>query len=223
MENKMVGFIPTTLIDYPGEVASVIFFPGCNYKCPYCHNGHLVNNTEENLYPLNLVIKEIERRRKVLGGIVISGGEPTLYPKLEKLVETIKAMGLKVKLDTNGSNPDLLTKLDLDYIAMDLKTSPDKYPGIGGDFNTYLKSFEYLVNGKTEYEIRTTVAPLIFTKEDLIILLPLLKKVKNYYITNFKGGDILVKEYNLNTPYSREYLEELRNICHSNNIPCAIR
>ncbi len=219
----MVGFIPTTLIDYPGEVASAIFFPGCNYKCPYCHNGHLVNNTEENLYPLNLVLREIERRKKVLGGVVISGGEPTLYPKLERLVDTIKNMGLKVKLDTNGSNPYILDKLNLDYIALDLKTSPDKYPGIGGDFNIYLKSFNYVVNGKIDYEIRTTVAPIIFTKEDLVKLLPHLIKAKNYFITNFKSGDILVKEYNLNTPYSREYLEELRDICLLNKIPCTIR
>ena len=123
----------TSLIDYPGIVSSVIFFPGCNLRCPWCHNRELVLGNADHLISLEKALTHIEKRRKVLGGVTLSGGEPLLFPGLGNLIRQIKLMGLKVKLDTNGLLPETLkTLLDTeetrpDYIAMDLKTSPERY------------------------------------------------------------------------------------------------
>ena len=130
-----VVFRKTSLIDYSGLISAVLFFFGCNLRCPWCHNRELVlgvNENEDNIR-LELALAHIEKRRNVLGGVVLSGGEPALFPDLGILISRIKSFGLKVKLDTNGLLPDVLKSLfDLeetrpDYIAMDLKTSPDRY------------------------------------------------------------------------------------------------
>ena len=125
----------TSLIDYPGLISAVLFFSGCNLRCPWCHNRELVlgNNLNDNYISLELALAHIEKRRNVLGGVVLSGGEPTLFPDLGFLITHIKSFGLKVKLDTNGLLPGVLESLICseetrpDYIAMDLKTSPDRY------------------------------------------------------------------------------------------------
>jgi pyruvate formate lyase activating enzyme len=110
----------TTLVDYPGKVAAALFFPGCNLRCPWCHNRELVNREAENLVPLEAALSHLEKRRKLLGGVVLSGGEPLLFPGLGELIPLIKGLGLKVKLDTNGTLPQLLEKL-----LENEKTRPD--------------------------------------------------------------------------------------------------
>jgi pyruvate formate lyase activating enzyme len=134
--SQPVGFQKTSLVDYPGKVAAVIFFPFCNMRCPWCHNGDLILNRKADgrrLVPLAEALSHIEKRRSVLGGVVLSGGEPSLYPQLPELVARIKRLGLSVKLDTNGTMPGILEKLlsppetRPDYIAMDLKLSPLRY------------------------------------------------------------------------------------------------
>jgi pyruvate formate lyase activating enzyme len=125
----------TSLIDYPGLVSAVIFFPGCNLRCPWCHNGELVTGKTPSagFIPLEEALGRLEKRRRVLGGVVLSGGEPTLVPELPELTGRIRAAGLKVKLDTNGMLPQALEKLFAsektkpDYIALDLKLAPERY------------------------------------------------------------------------------------------------
>ena len=123
----------TSLIEYPGLLCSVIFFPGCNLHCPWCHNRELVLGNSVHLISLEKALAHIEKRRNVLGGVTLSGGEPTLLPDLGTLIRHIKLLGLNVKLDTNGLLPESLKNLlnteetKPDYIAMDLKTSPDRY------------------------------------------------------------------------------------------------
>ncbi|MCL1928222.1 MAG: anaerobic ribonucleoside-triphosphate reductase activating protein [Treponema sp.] len=125
----------TSLIDFPGLISAVLFFSGCNLRCPWCHNRELVlgNNVNDDYISLELALTHIEKRRNVLGGVVLSGGEPALFPDLGLLITRIKSFGLKVKLDTNGLLPGVLESLICsektrpDYIAMDLKTSPDRY------------------------------------------------------------------------------------------------
>jgi pyruvate formate lyase activating enzyme len=137
-----VGFQKTSMVDYPGKVAAVIFFPFCNMRCPWCHNGNLIlggNVGGRRLVPLDNALLHIEKRRSVLGGIVLSGGEPSLYSRLPELIARVKRLGLSVKLDTNGAAPSVLEKLlsspetRPDYIAMDLKLSPLRYAALMAD------------------------------------------------------------------------------------------
>lgn len=224
MKIKWGGFLKTTLLDYPGEVASVIFLPGCNLTCPYCHNPSLVKPNLEELLPISEILHEIEERKNLISGVVITGGEPTLYSDLKQYIELIQSFGLKVKLDTNGTNPERLKSLTPNYIAMDLKTSLNKYPALG--FKNILdikESLHWIKKSGIDYEVRTTAAPIIFTKEDLIDMLPLLKGVKRYYITNFRNGETLNPSYNSNTPYSEDDLVEFTMICKDAGIPCSLR
>ena len=143
-QNCRIILRKTSLIDYPGLVSAVFFFPGCNLRCPWCHNRELVlgNDTNADYISLEEALAHIKKRRNVLGGVVLSGGEPTLYNSLGSLISQIKSLGLKVKLDTNGLLPDalklLLAKEDSkpDYIAMDLKTSPERYSELLPDIKT---------------------------------------------------------------------------------------
>ncbi|MBI9100514.1 MAG: radical SAM protein, partial [Spirochaetaceae bacterium] len=116
------ALLKTTLLDYPGEVASILFTPGCNLRCPYCHNPSLVNHrgNDENLRSINELKDFLQKRQHLLGAVVISGGEPLLYEGTKDLVDYIKSLGLKVKIDTNGLYPERLRKLNVDYIAMDI-------------------------------------------------------------------------------------------------------
>jgi pyruvate formate lyase activating enzyme len=132
-----VGFQKTSLVDYPGKVAAVIFFPFCNMRCPWCHNGDLIlNGGRRTFIPLGSALAHIEKRRSVLGGVALSGGEPSLYPQLPELIARVKRLGLSVKLDTNGAAPAVLEKLlslpetRPDYIAMDLKLAPLRYAAL---------------------------------------------------------------------------------------------
>jgi pyruvate formate lyase activating enzyme len=132
-----IGFQKTTLMDYPGKVASIIFFPFCNMRCPWCHNGDLILGRNaagaKALTPLDEALSSVAKRRKALGGVVLSGGEAALYPRLPELISFIKRQGLAVKLDTNGTTPDLLESIlssretRPDYVAMDLKIAPARY------------------------------------------------------------------------------------------------
>lgn len=125
------GINPTSLIDYPGEISFVIFLGGCNFQCPFCHNSDIVNRQSE-IYEMEIILAMLEERKKFIKAVTITGGEPTIHGiKLIKLIEEIKAIGYEVKLDTNGMNPDLLKKLInlglLDFIAMDIKNTFDRY------------------------------------------------------------------------------------------------
>lgn len=224
MKIKLGGFLPTTLLDFPGEVSSVIFLPGCNLSCPYCHNPSIVNPEPNSLESIDSILEKIEFRKKIIGGVVITGGEPTLYQDLDYYINKFQNWGLKVKLDTNGTNPNLLKTLKPDYIAMDLKTSLKKYISIGFKGNNEIEeSLNWLKTSGIDYEIRTTAAPLFFTKDDLKEILPLLKGVKRYFITNFNNGDTLNPEYNNNTPYNNDDLNEFIEICRDAGIPCSLR
>lgn len=178
----------TSLIDYPGLISSVIFFPGCNMRCPWCHNRELVlgNTANTDFISLEDAMAHIKKRRNVLGGVVLSGGEPALYQDLGFLIKQLKLFGLKVKLDTNGLLPDIL-KLLLDseetrpdYIALDLKTSPERYrellPGKNATSCTtaektnnpgeaIIKSITIIRSSGIAHEFRSLTLPLPPNKE----------------------------------------------------------
>lgn len=212
------GFRGTSLVDYPGKVASVLYTYGCNFRCPYCYNIELVL---PELYkdlpniPEEEILEKLIRRRGFIQGVVITGGEPTLWgKKLHFLIERIHfEIGLPVKLDTNGSNPQIIQKLLeeglLDYLALDFKTSPQKYSLFGGDFEKIKETLEILKNFSEKVEIRITLYPPLVTKEDLEEMLPYLSGFKNIALQKY------LPEKNLSgkphTPYTEETCEDFYN------------
>ena len=164
---RKYGFLKHSLVDYPGEVCSVVFLPGCNFRCPYCHNKDLPQAINDNGWTLQQIIQYLQEARSLITAVCITGGEPTLMPEtLRFLIANFKNLGLKVKLDSNGSHPELLEALgkEVDYIAMDLKTSLQRYSTIiapnCSDIEDKLRaSVQYLMRRPIKaYEFRTTLA-----------------------------------------------------------------
>ena len=159
------GLQKMTLLDYPGKVACTVFLQGCNFRCPFCHNSGLLDQGEEAFMSTEDLIAFLKKRKGLLDGVCITGGEPTLDKNLKDLITQIKAEGFLVKLDTNGSRPTVLKELIeenlLDYVAMDIKNSPSRYGQTVGVANITLSNIEtsiqLLLEGKVNYEFRTTV------------------------------------------------------------------
>lgn len=158
-----------TLLDYPGKVACTVFLAGCNFRCPFCHNSELLTRTGEPVMDEQAFLRFLEGRKGLLDGVCVSGGEPTAEPSLEQLLKGIKGFGYAVKLDTNGSRPQVLKKLVaqglVDYVAMDVKSSPSHYARTTGlaqvDLQAVEESLRFLLSGEVDYELRTTlVLPL---------------------------------------------------------------
>lgn len=196
---KIAGVYPTSLLDYPDHISTVLFTQGCNFKCPYCHNSQLITfyNNIDNL--LELAKKLIERRIGLIEAVVITGGEPLVQDLYEliDLIKWIKEKGLKVKLDTNGSRPVKLRALIdlnlLDYVAMDIKLPLKSYPMLGGearDLKDEIKtSINILLESNIDYEFRTTVVPGLHKERDIKNIAKAIKGADNYYIQNFKASD----------------------------------
>lgn len=169
------GYLPTSFLDWEGRVVAVVFVKGCNFRCPFCHNAPLATGMAEGLEP-GPVLADLVRRKDFLDGVVISGGEPTLYPCLEELLAWVhEVAGLAVKLDTNGSNPSVLSRLLekglVDAAAMDVKAPWDKYEVLGGvpvDTSRIVESLEILDSLGDRLELRTTFVPHLMTVEDLV-------------------------------------------------------
>jgi len=163
------GLQKTSLIDFPGRVSSVVFLTGCNFSCPYCHNPELARGQFPDCISMTALIGFLAPRRSLLDGVVITGGEPTLWPDLALLCRALRDLGLAVKVDTNGSRPDALKTLIqaglVDYIAMDLKTAPENYgpPLCAEDAGPAIReSIEAIMTGGVDYEFRTTcVSPFV--------------------------------------------------------------
>ena len=199
---RIGGLQKVSLLDFPGKIAATVFLPGCNMRCPFCHNAPLVlpeqqldlGLTEEELYEF------LQTRQGKLDGVCVTGGEPTLHRELPDLLRKIKAMGFRIKLDTNGTNPEMLSALlsqeILDYVAMDIKNSPEKYPiTCGGDHLEAVKeSVALLMNRGVEYEFRTTVVRQLHTPEDMEKIGVWLSGAKRYYIQQFVDSGNLIGE-----------------------------
>lgn len=187
------GFEKTTLVDYPGHIATTVFTGGCNMRCPYCHNRELVLGIVSNI-PQKDFFDFIEKRHSVLEAVCITGGEPTLQEELLTFIEKIKSYKLKVKLDTNGLNPTLLkTALSrnlLDYIAMDIKNSIEKYSlttGIQEDLlPQIIQSIDYIKTSNIDYEFRTTIVKELHAFKDFINIGEWLNGSKAYYLQQYQ-------------------------------------
>jgi len=206
------GLQKTSLVDYPGKVASVLFFPGCDLRCPYCHNPDLVYGRTEGLTARSKVIDFLRYRAPLLGGVVISGGEPLLYPGIADFIKLIKdETGLSIKIDTNGLHPKALENLEVDYIAMDLKTLPEKYSLLGGSDDAaarYMQSLQILKSNIIPYELRTTIVPELLSLHEVTALKDCLEGVEQHIITGFRPGNCLNPDYNSLPEVSLSLLEE---------------
>ncbi|MBN2410532.1 anaerobic ribonucleoside-triphosphate reductase activating protein [candidate division KSB1 bacterium] len=197
---KIAGLQKFSLIDYPGKISAVVFTRGCNFRCPFCHNPELVlPESYAELYPPEKIFQFFDKRRNQLDGIVITGGEPTLQDDLIDFVKEIKKFGYLVKLDTNGSKPDVLEQMIceklLDYISMDIKAPFDKYDlvcGVKSNPENIQKSIDVIKKSDIVHTFRTTVVKQFLDYSDLIAIRELVGDNQKYVLQNFnKSGKIL--------------------------------
>jgi pyruvate formate lyase activating enzyme len=195
------GFNKTTLLDYPRHLAATIFLGGCNMRCPFCHNASLVMKaSSQPTIPEQEVLSYLAKRKGILEGVCITGGEPTLQPDLKQFIIRLKELGLKVKLDTNGSNPclmkDLVSDGLIDYVAMDIKNSQEKYALTAGTnhflLDPILESVDFLLSSPLDYEFRTTIVKELHNREDMLSIGKWLSGAKAYFLQSYQdSGDIL--------------------------------
>lgn len=220
---KFKGLQGLSLIDYPNKLCATLFTGGCNFRCPYCHNPELVIGYEKLPDIIqDEILKFLKERKGFLDGITICGGEPTIHSYLPDFVKLVKKEGFLVKLDTNGTNPDMLKKIEVDYIAMDIKGSLKRYNEVSGvkvDTDFIKKSVDLIMESSIDYEFRTTVFPDFFNKEDAVQIAKWVKGAKRYVLqkpTVVKTLDGNIKNAKL---YSDAELRELADILPN----CSIR
>lgn len=211
------GFQKLTLLDYPEKVACILFTMGCNFRCPFCHNASLVRAENKAEISEEEVLSFLKKRKGVMDGVCISGGEPLLYDGLGDFIKKVKALGYSVKLDTNGSLPEKLKALVreglVDYVAMDIKNSfesYDKTTGIKTDLNNIKESLAFLLSGTVEYEFRTTLVKELHTDEEMESIGKMIKGAKRYFLQNFvDSGDVLCDNMH---PLTEDELEKMMQI-----------
>lgn len=216
---KIVGFQKTTLLDYPQKIAATVFTGGCNMRCPFCHNPELIHTNQKSILSEEEFFEFIARRKKFLDAICISGGEPTQQPDLEEFIVRIKSMGYLVKLDTNGSAPSRLRSMIdeklIDYVAMDIKNSPQKYSMTMGVKSSKLleeiqKSVKILLESSIPYEFRTTVVKEFHESQDFYEIGKWIEGARAYYLQNFEdNGKVLQSGLH---PVSQEELIAFKDI-----------
>lgn len=232
---KIAGLQKMTLLDYPGKVACTVFLQGCNYRCPFCHNSGLLEGQPEQALSAQELLTFLGKRKGLLDAVCITGGEPTLQSDLPQLLEAIKAMGYLVKLDTNGSNPNMLqTLLEqrlLDYVAMDVKNCPHRYGetvGIPGKLlEKEAQSLRLLLGGAVDYELRTTCVEEFHDEESIKAMGAWLEglvpgvKPKRLYLQCFVDRDSVLQP-GLHAP-SREKMEKMRKALEPHSLSVSLR
>ncbi|MFC1807685.1 anaerobic ribonucleoside-triphosphate reductase activating protein [Candidatus Omnitrophota bacterium] len=219
------GFQETTLIDWDGKIASIIFMGGCNFRCGYCHSGSLVLEDDKNeLISIDYVENFLNSKKGWIDGVVIMGGEPTLNEEsLRELVARIKKIGFLVKLDTNGSNPKILKKLIndklIDYVALDIKAplrkeAYERVVGVTVDIIKIIESKDILLGSRIDYEFRTTVVPGIICPGDIAEIAKSISHAKKYCIQQFLPKDTLDPFFLKTQPYSLKELNKLALIAY---------
>lgn len=222
----VLGLNKTTLLDYPGRVAATLFTGGCNFRCPYCHNKDIVLMNEAIAsYDESELFAFLEKRKRVLTGVCITGGEPTLHPDLPDLIRRIKELGYCVKLDTNGSNPQMLERLIadglIDYCAMDIKNSPAKYGITVGldsqdaadfDRSAINASVRILITQQTiPYEFRTTIVRELHEEEDMLAIAQWIAGADAYFLQSYTDSEgVLCRGFHA---HSEETLRSYASLC----------
>lgn len=236
---KLSGLQKVTLLDFPGKLACTIFTCGCNFRCPFCHNEDLVwHAAQAPEYPIDQVLSYLKERSSYLEGVCITGGEPLVQKEEDiiSFIETIKNLGLLVKLDTNGTNPVTLKKLIdnklIDMVAMDIKTSVEKYPilaGLGADgygktalnldaanmkklLDNVLESVSIIKENKIQYEFRTTVIKPLHQKEDFEGIGKIIEGAETYFIQSYRHASEEAAPTDIFSAYNKEELDLFANI-----------
>jgi len=194
---KIFGLQKMTLLDFPGHVACTVFLGGCDFRCPFCHNFELVDGTAPAVMEEEELLSFLKKRGGLLDGVAITGGEPCLHPGLPELMKKIRELGFQVKLDTNGAHPALLRSILeqglADYVAMDIKSSPESYARTVGlqeiNLTPVRESVQLLMAGKTDYEFRTTVVKELHTAEDFEKIGQWIAGARRYFLQAFTDRD----------------------------------
>ncbi len=211
------GFQKLTLLDFPAHTAAIVFTAGCDLRCPFCHNAPLVSRIRpEERIDEEEIFAYLGKRRGILDGVCVSGGEPLLQKDIFDFIARIKEMGYAVKLDTNGSSPERLLRVIeeglVDYVAMDIKNAPELYPGTTGiaglDISPFCASKDLILAGRVDYEFRTTVTNELHTPQSIARAAEWISGAKRYFIQSFKDSGDLVGSGN--TPCSNSTLEQMR-------------
>lgn len=210
------GLQKTTLIDYPDKVAATIFTIGCNFRCSFCHNPAIVKGIAR-VISTDKILAFLASRKGLLDAVCLTGGEPTIQAGLITFIKKIKQLGLLVKIDTNGTNPDLLEKMIeqklIDYVAMDLKAPWASYPKVTCrlyDLAAIQKSVIILMKGAVAYEFRSTVLPLLHTEEEIMEMARQIKGADKYFLQQFRSEKKLVNDNFVNeATYTKKRLTEI--------------
>ena len=215
---KIKGLQKLTLLDYPGRLAATVFLGGCNMRCPFCHNASLVVRPDNTEITEDELFAFLESRRGKLSGVCVTGGEPTLNRELPSFISKIRALGYSVKLDTNGTDPDMLESLIcdglVDYVAMDIKTSIENYGRVSGipdiDTSKIERSIDLLLSGTVPYEFRTTVVRELHTASDFYSIGRRIEGARAYFLQSFKdSGDLIEDGF---SSYSEAEIQSLLDI-----------
>ena len=215
------GFEKLSLVDFDNKLSAVIFFGGCNFRCPFCHNYDLVmtpNNCDD--IPFEDILAYLRKRKGVLDAVVFTGGEPTLSKDLKSMIKEVKDLGYLIKLDTNGTNPEIVKELIdeglPDYIAMDIKASLDNYHLVSGshcDLNRIQESINLLINGNTPYEFRTTIIEEYHNFEDIKGICTLISECSKYRLQKFidRGTCLVDNLHEVKEEKAKEYINYLKD------------
>lgn len=228
---KISGLQKTSLIDYPNKLSCIIFTQGCNLRCPYCHNPELV--LPEKFLPLmdlEEIFSFLKRRKRYLDGAVITGGEPCIQEGLDGFLKEVKKLGYAVKLDTNGTRPDVIEKLAaeklIDYIAMDIKAPSGKYEiltGTGADTKKIASSVSFIMDSGIEYEFKTTVVYPLLQKEDFHLIGRQIQGARMHYLQHFVPSAAIDEKCFSYPPLTDADFEELRQIMLKHVKECRVR
>lgn len=222
---QIASYLKTSLIEWPDKITSVLFTPGCNFRCPFCHNADLVKNRGISLLKEEDILADIKKRRKWIEAVVITGGEPTLQKDLSKFLEALKSLKLFTMIHTNGTNPEIIEKLLaeklVDYLAMDLKGDFEDYAKFTGNVELQIskvKSSAKLISGSgIEYEFRTTVVPGLHNLNNLSLLAEEIKEVSptsktKWFLQQFQPKNTFDKKFLKVKPYSKEEMKTFQRV-----------
>ena len=225
------GFQKSSLVDYPGKVCAIIFTQGCNYRCPYCHNPELVKpELFEKPIPEEEIFSFLKSRKGKLDAVEITGGEPTLQKDLLEFIKKIKDMGFLVKLDSNGTNPEIVKKAIkekmVDYLAMDIKAPLEKYSKIvrvDVDTEKIKRSIHMIMESGIDYEFRTTLVKSLLSEDDIIGIGKEINGAENYFLQRFVPSKTLDPNFMEKESFSDEVLENLKKKLEEYVKNCGIR
>ncbi len=212
---KIAGYIKTSMIDYPNELASVVFTPGCNFRCSYCHNKELI--VSDDLKLESEVVEHLKKRRNILDGVVITGGEPTLQKDIKAFCMKVKSLGYKIKLDTNGSRPEVISELLkyklIDYIAMDIKSSISEYNNISQvivETEKIKDSIDLIKSSTIDYEFRMTLVKEFHTIEIIEAMFNMITHSKKLALQQYHYSSEQINDVSYNA-YTKEEMSQFQS------------